>query len=84
MTKKEIMKRYLAERVDFEGLRNDVKNSWLKDRPKSEIPYNGITGKYFYKLGEEAIKVAGYKFPDSDRTYLTLFEVTKELIFENL
>lgn len=84
MTKKEIMKRYLAERVDFDGLRNDVKNSWLKDRPKSEIPYNGITGKYFGKFDEEAIKAAGYKFPDSDRTYLTLFDVTKELIHENL
>lgn len=84
MTKKEIMKKYLAERVDFEGLRNDVKNSWLKDRSKSEIPYNGITGKYFDKLSEEAIKVAGYKFPDSDRTCLTLFEVTRDLIIENL
>nr|DAI05835.1 MAG TPA: hypothetical protein [Herelleviridae sp.] len=84
MTKKEIMKRYLNEKVDFAGFRKEVKNSWLKDRPKSELVYNGLTHKYFYKLSEEAIKLAGYKFPDSDRTYQTVSKVTEELIFENL
>lgn len=82
MSKKAKVKNYLRENVDFAGFKAEVKNSWLANRPISELRYNGVTSKYFYEKSKEAVKLAGYKHPESDRTWLTVNNVIAELIAE--
>lgn len=82
MNKKAQVKNYLRENVDFTGFKAEVKNSWLANRPISELRYNGVTSKYFYEKSKEAVKLAGYKYPESDRTWLTVNDVIAELIAE--
>lgn len=82
MNKKAQVKNYLRDNVDFAGFKADVKNSWLANRPISELRYNGVTSKYFYEKSKEAVNLAGYKYPESDRTWLTVDGVIAELITE--
>ena len=81
--KKEFTKEYLASRVDFLALNKEYKNSWLVSKPNSWLYGNGIVSKYFnYKLLKEAIGKAGYKYPESERTWNTILDIQKELINE--
>lgn len=82
MSKKAKVKNYLRKNVDFTGFKAEVQNSWLASRPISELKYNGVTNKYFYEKSKEAVKLAGYKYPESDRTCLTVNDVIAELITE--
>lgn len=79
--KKEFVKSYLYNRVNFKSLKSEYENSWLVNKPKSWFYGNGIVSKHFnHSLVSEAIEKAGYKYPNSDRTWLTIIEIQKELI----
>lgn len=80
--KKKIMKDYLAKNVDFDGLVMEYKDSWIATKPKSWLYGNGMVNKYFYEPTKKAMEVAGYKYPDSDRTWNTALDVQRELIDE--
>lgn len=82
MNKKQIAKKYLREHVDFAGLAYEWKHSWLASKPKEWLFTNGLTFQYFYEHQKKAIEVAGYKYPDSDRTLLTMDDIKRELIQE--
>ena len=81
--KKKFVKDYLSTRVDFDGLKKEYANSWLASKPKSWFYGNGIISKYFtFHLLKEAIEKANYKYPESDRTWLTILDIQKELLNE--
>ncbi|MDT2783124.1 hypothetical protein P7G87_00285 [Enterococcus asini] len=82
MSKKQIAKKYLREHVDFAGLTHEWKHSWLSSKPKSWLFTNGLSFQYFYAHQKKAIEVAGYKHPHSDRTWLTMNAIQRELIEE--
>ena len=81
--KKKIVKDYLSTRVDFDGLKKEYSASWLSSKPKSWLYGNGIISKYFtFNLLKEAIEKADYKYPESDRTWLTILDIQEELLNE--
>lgn len=83
MSKKTILKNYLKNKVDFNELQKEYNNSWLKNKPIEWLFSNGLLSKFFtYDLIIEGIKKAGYKHPDSDRTFITVENIKKELILE--
>lgn len=85
MSKKNIMKNFLKESINFEALQNEKNNSWLKNRSAQEFSYNGIVANYFsYDLMCKAVKKANYKYPNSDRVWAIGIDVTRELVLENI
>ena len=81
--KKKFVKDYLSTRVDFASLKKEYSSSWLASKPTSWLYGNGIISKYFtFNLLKEAIEKAGYKYPESDRTWLTILEIQEELLNE--
>lgn len=78
--KKEFVKIYLLNHVDMWALKEDYKESWLIDKPFSWLHDNGIVFKHFYKHAKKAVELAGYKYPSSNRTLLTVLDVQKEII----
>lgn len=83
VNKKKIAKEYLRTRVDFEALKKEYKNSWLINKPHTWLYGNGIVSMYFtHKLITEAIEKAGYKYPESDRTWATILDIQRELLNE--
>ena len=85
MTKKFIAKKYLRDRIDFQCLKTDWKNSWIKDKPIEYLFYNGLASKYCnYELMSAAIEKAGYKHKTADRTWQTIIDARNELILEFL
>ena len=81
--KKKFVKDYLSTRVDFDGLKKEYSVSWLSNKPKSWLYGNGIISKYFtFNLLKEAIEKAGYKYPESDRTWFIILDIQEELLNE--
>lgn len=85
MTKKNELKKYLSERVNFNGLYDEWQDSWLVDKPKEWLYSNGLVQKYFnYDLIMKGLEEVGYKYPSSDRTWKTIIDIRKELIDERI
>ena len=83
MTKKSVVKKYLKNKIDFQNLKTEWQNSWLKDKPKSWLLSNGLASKYCnHDLMAQAIEQAEYKNKHSDRTWQTVEDVRNELIME--
>lgn len=81
MRKKQIAKNYIEERVNFKELKYKINNDpWLKKQPVGLLACNGLVFNYFYKIELEAIKEANYKYPRSDKTWLTMGDIKRELL----
>lgn len=80
MTKKQIMKDYFIENVDFSSLKESYNDSWLLNKPFSWLYQNGIVGAHFFKHTKQAMQVAGYVYPDNDRNHETAHAVTIEIL----
>ena len=81
--KKKFVKDYLSTRVDFEAMKKEYANAWLSNKPKSWFYGDGIIPKYFtIDLIREATEKAGYKYSESDTTWLTILDIEWELINE--
>ena len=84
MSKKQMIRRYLLDNVDLFALKRDYHDSWLIKKPFNWLYNSGIVSTHFnYTLMKKAIEYAGYKYPDSDRTWLTAIEARNEIIEEN-
>lgn len=85
MTKKDKAKKFLKNKIDFQSLKTEWRNSWLKEKPKEWLLSNGLASKYCnYDLMVAAIDHAGYKNKESDRTWQVIENVRNELIIENV
>lgn len=59
----------------------------LKHQPQAQISFMGGVRRWYMETGcmdarvnySEAIAFAGYKFPDSDRTWLTAIQTAREV-----
>ena len=84
MSKKQAIRRYLLDNVDLYALKRDYQASWLIKKPFDWLYINGIVSAHFnHTIMSKAIEYAGYKFPRSDRTWLTAIDVRNEIIEEN-
>lgn len=85
MTKQSIMKNFLESNIDFNKLQEEKDNSWMYNHSPKEFFYNGLVSNYAtFNLIKEAISNAGYKFPNSNRTWETADKVVRELIIKNI
>lgn len=84
MNKKQIAKKFINDKINYHTLKHDINNSWIKGQSAEMLACNGLVHNYFYKWQLEAIKKAGYKFPQSDKTWGTMHDIVIELLRENI
>ena len=84
MNKKQIAKKYINDNVDYFSLKHDINNSWIKGQNARMLACNGLVHNYFYIWQLKAIEKAGYKFPQSDKTWETMHQIVIELLQENI
>ena len=83
MTKKDKVFKYLMKHIKIDL--NAIEE--LKRQPIDEINYMGGVANWYllccsnyYSECNDAIKYAGYKYPDNDRTWETVEEVKKSVV----
>jgi len=82
--KQKIVKEYLENNVNFSKLQQRKNESWLKNKHRSWLYNNGIAFTEFYEYEKKAIILAGYKYPNSDRTWTTVQGIREKLILEKI
>ncbi|AIX12540.1 hypothetical protein WRP3_037 [Lactococcus phage WRP3] len=84
MNKKQIAKKIINDNIDYFTLKRDINNSWLKGQNAEMLACNGLIHNYFYQWQLKAIEKAGYKFPQSNKTWGTMHDIVIELLRENI
>lgn len=84
MNKKQIAKKFINDNIDYFNLKRDINNSWIKGQSAEMLACNGLVHNYFYRWQLKAIKKAGYKYPQSNKTWSTMHEIVIELLQENI
>ena len=82
-TRKQMLRQYFMEKLTIDLSVVDE----LKRQPQAQISFMGGVRRWYMETGcmdagvnySEAIAFAGYKFPDSDRTWLTAIHTAREV-----
>lgn len=82
-SKKDKMRKYLEENIDFDGIQKAKDKSWFKNESIRSHTGNGIIFDKVYKHQKNAIEFVGYNNPTSDKTWNTVIDVTRELIIKH-